>query len=67
MPKDTDQAQQSLIHDVSSCTLFHICSHCNDEYEVKLYLQSERKVGVATLSKCTKCGKHNHLWVRLVV
>jgi hypothetical protein len=42
--------------------LFHICKHCNKEYELALF----RNYGIGhTFSDCPHCGKRDDVWVRV--
>ncbi len=40
--------------------LFHICKHCNKEYQIAINERSEH-----TFSNCEHCGERNDVWVRI--
>jgi len=47
--------------------VFHVCSHCNKEYELKMYpINTIYRGGIGhNFDNCPLCKKRNDIWIRI--
>ncbi len=57
----------SLAAPSGSVEVFHICEHCNTEYQVPMVVLHNmgRKEWIHNFDQCPHCDKRNDLWVRI--